>query len=80
MDDSGTPIEGALVMASLRSSPAPVMLVPGRPPFFMSVMANAAAGPKGEFQIDGLRVGTHAVCIEKPERAFLNLCFWADKP
>jgi hypothetical protein len=36
-----------LTMASLRSSPAPMMLVPGRPPFFMPVMANAAAGPKG---------------------------------
>jgi hypothetical protein len=79
-DDSGTPIVGALVMASLRSSPAPLTLVPGRPPFFMPVMANAAAGPKGEFQIDGLLVGTYAVCVENPERAFLNPCLWTDKP
>jgi hypothetical protein len=80
MDDSGTSSEGALVMASLRSSPAPVILVLGRPPFFMPVTANAAEVPKGEYQIDGLLVGAYAVCVENPERASLNRCLWTDKP
>lgn len=79
-DGSGTPIAGGMVMASLRSSPAPIPWTPGRPPAFMSVRANAASTEKGEFQIDGLLVGTYVLCVETSHGAYLNPCLWTDQP
>lgn len=80
VDDSGTPIQGARVAASLWSSAKPISFVPGRPPAFMPVPAKALSGSKGEFQVEGLFAGTYYVCVEKPEGAILNPCLWADPP
>jgi hypothetical protein len=80
IDDSGAPVVGAMVMASLRSSPAPVTPTPGQLPPFMPVMANAASGSKGDFEIKNLLVGTYALCVEASQGAYLNPCVWADQP
>ncbi|HPT28807.1 MAG TPA: carboxypeptidase-like regulatory domain-containing protein [Bryobacteraceae bacterium] len=80
VDDSGTPIQGARVAASLWSSAKPVPFVAGRPPAFMPVPASALTGSKGEFEVSGLHAGKYYVCVEKPEAAILNPCLWADPP
>ena len=80
VDDSGAPIPGASVTAALWSTTQTLTLVPGKPPAFMPVPANALTGAKGEFQIDGLIAGQYYVCVEKPDAAILNPCLWADPP
>ncbi len=80
VDDSGAPIQGASVAASLWSSAKPVPFVAGRPPAFMPVAAKALSGSKGEFQVEGLSAGEYHICVEKPEAAVLNPCLWADPP
>ncbi len=80
VDDAGAAISGASVTAALWSTPQPIQLVPGKPPAFMPVPANALTGSKGEFQIEGLLTGKYHVCVEKPEAAMLNPCLWADAP
>lgn len=80
VDDSGAPIVGASVMASLWESAKPVAFVPGRPPAFMPVPAKQLSGPKGEFEVTGLVAGRYYVCVDKPEDAILNPCLWADPP
>ncbi|MGJ5814498.1 carboxypeptidase-like regulatory domain-containing protein [Paludibaculum fermentans] len=80
LDDTGAPVEGARVVASLWSSTKAVPFVAGRPPAFMPVPAKATSGAKGEFQIEGIFAGKYYVCVEKPEAALLNPCLWADQP
>lgn len=80
VDDSGVPIVGASVTASLWSSVKPVPFVPGRPPAFMPIRASAPTGAKGEFEVSGLVAGKYYVCVEKREDAILNPCLWADPP
>jgi hypothetical protein len=80
LDESGAPIEGASVTASLWSSAKPIPFVAGRPPSFMPVLAKALSGAKGEFQVEGLFAGRYYVCVEKREAAILNPCLWADPP
>ena len=80
VDASGQPITGALVRATMRSSPKPIPLTPGRAPAFMPVASIAPSGEKGEFQIDGLYAATYAMCVYKPQSAVLDPCLWSDAP
>jgi hypothetical protein len=41
--------------------------------------ANGLSGGNGQFEIDGLPVGTYQICVEKRSAALLNPCVWADK-
>ncbi len=78
-DERGAPLSGARVSASLKASPKPVALVPGRPPAFMPVQAKSDSGTNGEFQIEGLLPGLYRLCVQKPG-GYLDPCLWADQP
>jgi hypothetical protein len=80
VDTSGQPIAGAMVRATMRSSPQPIPLTPGKPPAFMPVSAAAPSGTKGEFQIEGLYAATYAMCVYKPQSTVLDPCLWSDTP
>jgi hypothetical protein len=78
-DDGGTPIAGAIVSASLRSSAAAHPLTPGKVPAFMAVMAKKPSGANGDFAIDGLLQGTYVLCV-RANGPYLDPCVWADQP
>jgi hypothetical protein len=79
-DETGAPIQGATVMASLRKAAEPISK--SRPPVatLMPVPAKAPSGAKGEFQIDSLYAGNYVICADVPDKAYLNPCLWSDQP
>jgi Carboxypeptidase regulatory-like domain len=79
-DDSGAPVAGALVTASLQSAAPQGTKGPGGLPLFMPFPPKALSGATGDFEIDGLPAGTFRLCVEKAESSLLNPCLWVDRP
>lgn len=79
-DDSGGPVAGALVTASLRSAVPPGTSGLGGLRLVMPFPPKTPSAAKGDSEIDGLLAGTYTLCVEKPESSMLNPCLWLDKP
>ena len=79
-DDTGAPIVGAVVGASLRSSVPAGSTGPGGAPLFLPVRAKAPTDAQGNYEIDGLFAATYTLCVDKPESTLLNPCLWMDQP
>jgi len=78
-DESGSPIAGARVSASVVRSMAPLTLAANQRPSFLPAPADGATGPKGEFQVSGLSTATYTICVDVPGSDYLNPCFWSDQ-
>jgi len=74
--DTGIPLPGMVVSASLRSA-ASAPASKTAPPAFMPIAAKATSDLLGRFEIDNLPDGAYALCGDPAGTAFLDPCLWA---
>ena len=95
-DQQCKPEAGAIVSAVVKAGPAvavaaatvtapvapppPSQPIQTGPPSFMPVMAKAASGADGSFEIDNVPAGAVYLCATKADSDVLNPCWWSATP